>query len=352
MSDTIDVRPGEELPLKNLESYIRTAIDGVPDGRLAIRQFPSGHSNLTYSLAIGDWETVLRRPPLGPVAPKAHDMKRESTVMTTLHPFFTPIPKPYVYCSDESITGSPFFLMERKKGMVLDTELPAGITPTNELGRLISEQMVDQLVKLHRIDYQKTRLVELSKPEGFLERQVAGWISRFERAKTGEPPGLTELITWLVKHLPQSQSPTVIHYDYKLNNAIFSEQLQMVGLFDWEMTTVGDPLADVGVALSYWIEKDDPIELKQGFGNPPVTVLPGFFSRAEWAERYAKKSGRDISDLHYYMTFAYFKLAVIAQQIFYRFYKGQTKDPRFSQLDQTVAVLIKHGREAAASKLS
>ncbi|GAE33378.1 phosphotransferase family protein [Halalkalibacter akibai] len=353
MKETIDVRPGEELPKKELELYIRSLIKEIPEGDLIISQFPTGHSNLTYLLKIGDWEAVLRRPPLGPVAPKAHDMKRESAVMSSLHPYFPPVPKPFCYCSEESIIGSPFFLMERKKGIVLDTEFPDSIMPTAELGRRISEQMVDQLVHLHQIDYQETELIKLAKPNGFLERQVGGWINRYERSKTSDLPGVTDLTNWLVKHQPLSQKATVIHYDYKLNNTMFSsDNWNMVGLFDWEMATVGDPLADVGVALSYWIEHNDPIELKQGFGKPPVTVLPGFFTRAEWAERYAKKSGRDISDLHYYITFAYFKLAVIAQQIYYRFHKGQTQDPRFARLNQTVAALIGHARQTAATKLS
>ncbi|MFC0558022.1 phosphotransferase family protein [Halalkalibacter alkalisediminis] len=353
MRDTIVVRQGEELPLDNLKNYIRRSMTDVPDGDLVVSQFPSGHSNLTYLLTIGNWEAVLRRPPLGPVAARAHDMERESTIMASLHESYSLVPKTYIFCSDESIIGSPFFLMERKKGIVLDTEFPPTLNSTAEIGRIISEQMVDHLVELHQIDYKKTDLVHLSKPDGFLERQVRGWIGRYERSKTSEHEGLADLTSWLTDHLPSSQSATVIHYDYKLNNAMFSKDgKRMIGLFDWEMTTVGDPLADVGVALSYWIEEDDPIELVRGFGKPPVTVLPGFYTRRDWAERYARKSGRDVSDLHYYVTFGYFKLAVIAQQIYYRFYKGQTTDPRFSQLDQTVAALIKHGRQTATTKLS
>lgn len=341
MKDTIAVRKGEELNPVILSAFLREKFPDLPDAELEIEQFGSGHSNLTYLLKVEEFEAVLRRPPLGPIAPKAHDMEREYNILTSLQPYFPAIPKTYIYSNDESIAGSPFFLMERRKGIVLDTEFPSAIPYTKELGRRISEKMVDTLVELHRIDYKQTILTRMSKPDGFLERQVEGWIGRYEQAKTDEIPEVEELKIWLRKHLPSSQEATIIHYDYKLNNMMFSEDFtEVIGLFDWEMTTVGDPLADVGVALSYWIQADDPELLKTALGKPPVTVLEGFYTRDEFVHRYAEKSGRDVSHIHFYLTFAYFKLAVIGQQIYYRYKKGQTKDPRFSQFKVLVHNMI------------
>lgn len=232
--------------------------------------------------------------------------------------------------------------------MVLDTEFPDDTVYTPELGRKISELLVDQLVRLHQVDYKKTKLVDMVKPEGFMERQVAGWIGRYERAKTDEVKDLDELTEYLKSNVPESAEPTIIHYDYKLNNAMFSNDYsEMTGLFDWEMTTVGDPLADVGAAMSYWIQADDPEMLKKGLGKPPVTVMEGFFTRAEFIERYAEKSGRDVTSIDYYLTFAYFKLAVICQQIYYRFKKGQTQDQRFAHFNRFVENLIQYALRSA-----
>ncbi|WP_027408329.1 phosphotransferase family protein [Anoxybacteroides tepidamans] len=344
MGAIIPVRKGEELPVERLLGFLRKAIHDLPEGIVHVQQFSAGHSNLTYLISIGEWEAVLRRPPLGPVAPKAHDMKRECTWLTEIHPLFPLAPKPLLFCNDESIIGSPFFLMERRKGMVLDTEFPSHIEPTEEIGRRISETMVETLVQLHQLDYKQTRLVEMVKPDGFMERQVHGWIQRYKRAKTDEIQEAETLVNWLISHIPQKSEATIIHYDYKLNNALFAEDdlTKMIGLFDWEMATVGDPLADLAVAMSYWIEDDDPPLLKNGFGKPPVTVCPGFYSRKEFIEAYAEKSGRDVSNIHFYLTFAYFKLAVICQQIYYRFRRGQTTDERFSKFGDFVQSLIQH----------
>jgi aminoglycoside phosphotransferase (APT) family kinase protein len=350
--DMIPVRKGEELNLSGLENYLRSRIVNLPGSPLEILQFSAGHSNLTYQIKIGDWEAVLRRPPLGPVAPKAHDMEREFKILSELNPVFSVAPKPLLFSNQLEILGSPFFIMERKKGVVLDTSFPDEIKVTEELSQRLSEVMVDKLVELHSIDYKGTGLAAISKPEGFLERQVHGWIGRYERAKTDEIDAVNTLTTWLANHLPIQQEATVIHYDYKFNNAMFNEDLSdMVGLFDWEMTTVGDPLADLGVALGYWNQADDPEHLKKGLGQESITVQSGFFTRSQFIERYAKKSGRDVSNMNFYLTFAYFKLAVICQQIYYRFKKGQTNDPRFANFNYKVKTLIEHATKVANGEL-
>ncbi|MDP4170340.1 MAG: phosphotransferase family protein [Bacillota bacterium] len=340
--DTIPIRKGEELDVAVIETFVRTHLSDLPEGSLQINQFSAGRSNLTYQLQIGEWNAVLRRPPKGPVAPRAHDMEREFRILQEIHPHFPAAPEPYIF-ADESVIGSPFFIMERKQGIVLDTEFPKGILPTEEICRNISEAMVDNLVSLHRIDFTKTNLTELTKPDGFMERQVIGWIRRYENAETDLIPHVEKLKQWMLKNVPASIEPSIIHYDYKLNNAMFDESLsKMVGLFDWEMTTVGDPLADLGAAMSYWIEPGDSDLLKIGMGKAPITTTPGFLTRSEFMERYANKSGRDLSNMNFYLTFAYFKLAVICQQIYYRWKKGQTQDERFSGLNIFVNSLIQY----------
>jgi aminoglycoside phosphotransferase (APT) family kinase protein len=351
MSQTIPVRKGEELNMTGLEHFLRHQFPELPDAPLSIEQFGTGASNLTYALSIGDWEAVLRRPPFGPVVSKAHDMEREYHILSVLSEVFPLAPKPYVLCQDEEVVGKPFFLMERKHGVLVDTAFPDGVEATPELCSRLSGQMVDTLVQLHSIPYENTILEKMSKPDGFMERQVHGWIGRYEKAKTDDIPEVEALKKWLSAHIPISQAPTIIHYDYKLNNALFSPDLsRMVGLFDWEMTTVGDPLADVGAAMSYWMEDNDPALLKMGFGKPPVTIQRGFYTRKQFIEAYAKKSGRDVSNIHFYVTFAYFKLAVICQQIYYRYKKGQTNDERFARFGDFVKILIVHSLHTAHEK--
>ncbi|QHS22431.1 phosphotransferase family protein [Virgibacillus sp. MSP4-1] len=351
MSDTIPIRKGEELNVEVIDTFLRKHIRDLPNAPLEIRQFGAGRSNLTYALQIGEWEGVLRRPPLGPVAPKAHDMEREYTILKEIHPYFSPAPKPYVL-ADQNVIGRPFFVMERKHGIVLDSNFPDGVQVTENLCSQISERMVDTLVNLHSIDYTKTSLKDITKPEGFLERQVHGWIRRYERSKTDEIDGVDQLTRWMVNNIPPSPEPAIIHYDFKLNNSMFNDDFsEVIGLFDWEMTTVGDPLADLGVAMSYWIEVDDSDLLKRGLGDEPITARYGFMTRKEFMESYAKKSGRDVTNMNFYLTFAYFKLAVICQQIYYRYKKGQTQDERFAHLDLFVKNLIHYASEMASKRM-
>lgn len=340
-SETIQIRKGEELNLSVLHEFLKEIVNDLPNEELIIRQFSAGHSNLTYLLKVGQWEAVLRRPPLGPVAPKAHDMKREFRILSEIHPHYSIAPKPIIYSENETIVGSPFFIMERKNGEVFDTSFPEHLNVTIEDCKTISNVMVDKLVELHSIDYQKTNLLEISKPANFMERQVQGWMTRYNRAKTSEISEVEQLMNWLVKNVPIHHDAAIIHYDFKLNNSMFSNDLsKMVGLFDWEMTTIGDPLADLGVAMSYWIQNNDPDLLKFGLGKPPVTIQEGFMTRAQFIEAYARKSGRDVSNINFYLAFAYFKLAVIVQQIYYRFKVGQTNDQRFAKFEQFAKSLI------------
>jgi aminoglycoside phosphotransferase (APT) family kinase protein len=340
--ETISVREGEEFDAKTVERYLRERVDGLPEGELEVRQFPSGASNLTYLLKIEDWEGVLRRPPFGPVPPKAHDMGRESGVLAKLNAVFPLAPKPYFFCEDESMIGAPFYVMERRTGVVLDDSFPEGSEPDEEICRGVSRAIVDILVELHAVDLEASGLGDLGKPEGFLRRQTEGWISRYDKAKTDEIEEVGPLTDWLAKNIPESPAPTVIHNDYKLNNLVLDpEDLTRVrAVLDWEMATVGDPLFDLAVSLSYWVEPDDPEDLKAVM--PTVTVTRGFMTRQELIDRYAEGSGRDLSEMHWYVVFGYFKLAGILQQIFARWKKGQTRDERFATFGDRVRTLIVH----------
>ena len=347
MAETIRVREDEDFDRDAAERYMREHIEGLPEGKLEVWQFPSGASNLTYLVKIGDWEGVLRRPPLGPVPPKAHDMERESKLLMKIHEAFTLAPKPYFFTGDESIIGAQFYVMERRKGVIVDEEFPEGVEPTEELCRGISQMVADTLVELHAVDWREAGLEDLGRPEGFLQRQVKGWIGRYDEAKTEEIEEVGPLTDWLTKDIPESPDPTIVHNDYKLNNLVLNpdDLTEVRAVLDWEMTTIGDPLLDLAVSLSYWVEPDDPQELKEVL--PTVTDTPGFITRKEFIDYYAEKSGRDLSRMHWYMVFGYFKLAVILQQIYARWHKGQTKDERFANFNERVRNLILHANALA-----
>ncbi|GAC1633627.1 MAG: phosphotransferase family protein [Ktedonobacteraceae bacterium] len=342
LEETISVRAGESFDLPVIERYLRDHIEVLGEGTLQVRQFPSGASNLTYLLQIGSWEGVLRRPPFGPVPPKAHDMERESGLLQKVHTVFSLAPMPYVFCNDLNIMGVPFYVMERKRGVVLNDSFPPNVTPSEEIGRAISITTVDTLVRIHAIDWQGAGLGILGHPEGFLGRQVKGWIERYARAKTDEIPQVEPLTRWLTEHTPPSPAPTLIHNDFKLNNLLFSPEdvTQPTAVLDWEMATIGDPLFDLAVSLCYWVQTNDPEDMKVVL--PTVTTSPGFLTREQFIEEYARKSGRDISSMQFYMAFSYFKLAVILQQIYARWKRGQTQDARFAFFGSRVHTLVLH----------
>ncbi|AHY45907.1 putative aminoglycoside phosphotransferase [Rubrobacter radiotolerans] len=340
---TIPVREGEGFDLEAVHEKLRAEIDELPEGDLDVRQFPSGASNLTYLLRVDGWEGVLRRPPFGPVPPKAHDMGREAGILSRLNPVYPLAPKPYFFTDDESLIGAPFYVMERRKGVVVDDEFPEGVEPTRELCRGLSETVIDTLAELHAVDLEEAGLTDLGRPEGFLERQTKGWIGRYEKAKTSEYPEEKPLVAWLARDIPESPEPTIVHNDFKLNNLILApdDLTRVVAVVDWEMTTTGDPLFDLAVSLTYWARHDDPPELQEVLPTV-VSKSPYFYTREELMERYARKSGRDLSDMRWHIVFGYFKLAVILQQIFARYHAGQTQDPRFADFDRRVESLIKH----------
>jgi aminoglycoside phosphotransferase (APT) family kinase protein len=349
--ETIEVRPGEHFNPASIEQYIRTHVPAMGPEALEVRQFPTGASNLTYLLRIGAWEGVLRRPPHGPLPPKAHDMKRECAMLKRIHPVFTLAPRPYLYCDDPAVLDTPFYIMERRRGQVLNEAFPESVTPTPELCRRLSEAMIDTLVDIHALDWQTAGLGEFGHAPGFLQRQVTGWIERYNRSQTPASPSIDTLARWLVEHLPASPAPTLIHNDFKLNNILLADEdlARPVAVVDWEMATIGDPLFDLAITLSYWVEADDPYELRSL--QPTVTYLPGFLTRAACMERYAASSGRDLSAMSFYQSFAFFKLAVIMQQIYLRWLRGQTSDPRFATFGQRIGMLIQHAHTFTTRRL-
>ncbi len=337
--DTAPVRPGEELNREALADWLRGKIEGSEQG-ISVEQFPSGHSNLTYLLRVNGREYVLRRGPLGPVAPKAHDMAREFRVLHMVHPHFQEAPAVFHLCEDPAVLGAVFFLMERRHGLILRDEIPAPLAALQNYPQLVSEAFIDCLVKLHAIDVEKAGLIALGKPVGFLERQVLGWADRWQRAKTDDMPMMDFVIRWLVDRRPPSPVPTLVHNDFKLDNVMLpvgsADRIEAV--LDWEMTTVGDPLADLGLTLCYWAWADS--SQLSSHGVPALTSQPGWYTRDRFVQRYAEKTGRDLSNIGYYEVLGVFKLAVILQQIYYRFRRGQTQDTRFQNFDERVRGLI------------
>lgn len=340
---TAPVRPGEELDLPKLAAYLKEHIPGL-EGELIVDQFPSGHSNLTYLLRCGDREMVLRRPPFGSKVKSAHDMGREHTVLSHLHPVYPPAPAPLLLCNDEDIIGAQFYVMERVQGVIVRGGRPEGFPDDPALARRCSEAFIDNLATIHGLDWEAAGLGVLRKKEGqYTERQVKGWTERYHGSQTDDIPTIEAVIQWLNERIPADTGAVLVHNDYKFDNIVLDpdDPARIIGVLDWEMTTIGDPLMDLGTSLGYWVQADDDIPLQpvQSF----LTTVPGAMTRVELAERYSEKTGRQVDNLSYYYIFALFKLAVIVQQIYYRYHQGLTKDPRFAIMIEMVKILGQKG---------
>ncbi len=339
------IRPGEELPAERLAAYLR---EHLPDatGPITVEQFPAGHSNLTYLLRIGESEFVLRRPPFGNLVKSAHDMGREFRILSRLCDVYPPAPRPYLYCDDESVIGAAFYVMERRRGLILRKTLPAGMTIDSGLARRLSCALIDNLVALHSLDYQAAGLADIRKPEGYVERQVTGWSKRYAQAQTSDVPAMDRVARWLSENLPAEAGTAVIHNDYKYDNVMLAadDPTRIVAVLDWEMATIGDPLMDLGTTLAYWVEAGDPPAIREAAFGP--TALPGSLTRRELVDRYREQTGRAVSNPRFYYCYGLFKLAVIVQQIYARFARGDTADSRFAHLDQLVAVLAAQAERA------
>jgi aminoglycoside phosphotransferase (APT) family kinase protein len=344
MTDVIAVRSGEDLDVSRLAAYLRDRLPGGA-GRLEVWQFPGGHANLTYLLYYrqpdgGVREYALRRPPLGPVAATSHDMGREYRVLSVLHRSYPLAPRAYVYCEDVSVIGAPFFVMERRHGVVVRQTIPpefgGGRDPVQN--RKLSEVLIDTLADLHLVDPASVGLATIGKPEGFMERQVRGWTERWERAKTREVEQASAISRWLVENLPPSPPAVLLHNDWRLDNMMMAhgDPGRAVAVFDWDMCTLGDPLADVGTVLTSWFQENEDV----GPWTPMPSAVPGFLTRREAVDRYAARAGVDTSRIAYYRVFGVFKMAVVIQQIYFRFHRGQTTDERFRLFEPVVDRLL------------
>ncbi|HEY8378449.1 MAG TPA: phosphotransferase family protein [Nannocystis sp.] len=342
------VRPGEELDLDRLAPYLRRVLD-LPGAEVEALQFPGGHSNLTYFVRVGDAAYVLRRPPFGTEVKTAHDMEREFGLLTRLAPVSPLAPRPIHLCTDRSILGATFYLMERREGVIVRRRPPEGVEFTPALARGLSAAAADALADLHALDIEATGLIHIGRPDGYVRRQVEGWTKRYAAARTDDIPAVAAVSTWLMEHMPASGPPTLLHNDFKYDNLVLDPRdlTRVTAVLDWEMATVGDPLMDLGTALCYWVQADDPDDLRAFAFGP--TAAPGSYTRAEFAEHYARRSGRPLDAIAFYYVFGLFKTAVVAQQIYVRYVRGHTRDPRFAAMIAGVRALAAQAERVIAS---
>lgn len=327
-------------PVKILP-FLKSRIADLQDGELSLKQFPGGASNLTYQLNVGSREMILRRPPSGTKPKSGHDMGREYRVLTALHPHF-PCPRPLAYCDDESLIGATFYVMEKIQGVILRRDLPKEINCSPEQTRQLCTGLLDTQIRLHGLDYQAIGLSDLGRPDGYVARQVSGWCERFAKARTDDIPACESIMSWLKQHQPgDSLKPAIIHNDYRFDNVVLDprDNLSIIGVLDWEMCTLGDPLMDLGSSLAYWVQSNDSKPMQALRMQP--THLPGMLTRDEIVNYYAEKTGRPIGNYDFYYVFGMFRLAVIAQQIYYRWKLGQTQNPRYQAFGMFVTVLAK-----------
>jgi aminoglycoside phosphotransferase (APT) family kinase protein len=344
---TVLVRAGEELPVADLETYLRRHLPEL-SGPLVVEQFAEGHSNLTYLLRLAENELVLRRAPFGNPVKTAHDMAREYRVLSKLWAVYPAAPRPVLFCDDPGVMDVPFYVMERRRGIILRQKLPPGLAIDPPTARHLSTALIDGLAFLHALDYRAAGLGDLGKPEGYVARQVAGWAGRYDKARTDDLPAMERMARWLARRQPRESGSALIHNDFKYDNLVLDPRdlTRVVAVLDWEMATVGDPLMDLGTTLGYWVEADDPASLRRAATGP--TTLPGTLTRRELVERYAEQTGRDVTDVLFYYGFGLYKIAVIVQQIYSRYVRGHTRDARFARLNDLVAVLAEQAERATA----
>ena len=346
-----DAREADKLPVKKLVQYLEQKLPKFMQEKiLHIKQFSGGASNLTYLLSNGVDGIILRRPPSGTKAKSAHDMVREHDILRKIEKYYSLSPKPILVCEDESIIGEKFFIMQQIIGLGIDKSLPVDMT--NEQQTQLCENFACGLVELHQIDITQPELASLGKPTGYVERQLEGWQDRYQKAKTEDVVASDKVYSWLKENLIfDSKYQSLVHNDYKFDNFILDPEKpeKIIGVLDWEMTTLGDPLLDLGCSLAYWVEKNDP-ENMQAIRMMP-THLSGMMSRQQIFDRYCEKRNISRVKLTPYYVFGLFRLAVIAQQIYYRFYHGQTDNPKFKHFGQLVNILINHAEQQIQNKL-
>jgi len=337
----VAIRPGEEIDPSAIKAFLQENIDGLT-GDMTISQFPSGFSNLTYLIDMGGRKMVLRRPPIGARVKAGHDMGREYRILKAIHPVFPYCPKPLAFTEDTAIIGSPFFVMEKLSGIILRKDLPKGLCFSREQAENLCRALTNLQADIHTIDVKKAGLDFIGKPAGYVQRQVEGWSNRYRKAKTEDAPDCESIMAWLKDKMPEdTEHPTIVHNDYKLDNVVLDpgRPEKIIGVLDWEMATYGDPLMDLGNSLAYWVEKNDPDDMQMIRSMP--TNMAGAMTRQEILNYYEKRTGRSTRQFDFYYCFGLFRLAVIAQQIYYRFFHKITNNKRFAMLIFAVTGLEK-----------
>ncbi len=328
------VRNGEELDLARIDAFLKTQITDLT-GEPTLEQFAGGASNLTYLLRYADRDLILRRPPFGHKAKSAHDMLREANIMTALKPVYRYVPTVLATCHDTEVMDADFYVMERISGIIPRQNLPKGLQLSPEDTRKLCLNVIDKMIELHQVDYQQANLAGLGKGDGYVKRQIEGWSDRFRKSHTPDVQDFEQVMAWLQAKMPTHDVATcIIHNDFRFDNVVLNvdNPLEVLAVLDWEMATLGDPLMDLGNTLAYWVQPDDDATFQMMRRQP--THLPGMLTRQEVIDYYGEKTGYHVDKFDFYTIYGLFRLAVIIQQIYYRFYHGQSKNPQFAVFGQ------------------
>ncbi len=337
IDQAINVRKDELINLTSLKKYLSKELN--INSSIEILQFPSGFSNLTYLLKADDNRLVLRKPPHGANVKSGHDMSREFKVLSKLKDHFNKVPNPVIFCDDKSVIGNEFYLMEKVEGVIFrGSHLNSNFPKQNLIPDLVNS-FIETFSEIHSLNYMEIGLNHFGKPQGYSQRQVQGWIRRYNNVKTNNFKEIEKTIDWLSNNLPSSPKPCLIHNDFKFDNLMFeiTKKIKINAVLDWEMSTIGDPLMDLGTSLGYWIHESDPDIIKKMNFN--ITHIKGMPSRQELVHMYGEVSGRSVKNILFYFVFGLFKIAGIIQQIYFRYKKGLTNDVRFSELNKGVELL-------------
>ncbi len=343
------VRPGEELDPQAVKDFLSGYVSGLA-GLPKIKQFKGGASNLTYQIDFPHQSYILRRPPIGKKAKGAHNMQRESDIMSKLRPHYPYVPSIIAYCEDEALLGGEFYVMEKFTGMIPRADFPKSLSLSEHQVHGLCLSAVDKLIELHEVDYRAAGFESYYKGEGYVERQVAGWSHRYRQAKTPDVPDYEYIMDWLQAEMPVDLKPCIIHNDFRFDNLVFgpTDNFNIIGVLDWEMATVGDPMMDLGGSLAYWIEAKDAYCWRLLRRQP--THLKGMLTRDELVDYYLSKRGLSVGNKKFYFVFGLFRLAAIIQQIYYRYYHKQTSNPQFKSFGIAANMLETYCRKLIKSK--
>lgn len=324
------VRSGEELDIGAVDAFLKS-VDAGLHGAPEIGQFSGGASNLTYLVRYPERELILRRPPFGHKAKSAHDMVREAGIMQALKPVYPDVPQVLALCRDPAVMGCEFYVMERIRGVILRQSLPEGLHLSAAETRQLCLNVIDKLIALHQVDYRRAALHNIGRGEGYVRRQIEGWSDRYRRARTDNAGSFDEVIAWLEACMPAGDVATcLIHNDFRFDNVVLDPDrpCEVIGVLDWEMATLGDPLMDLGNTLAYWVEADDEPQFQMMRRQP--THLPGMLTRQEVIDYYGEKTGYCVDHFDFYTIYGLFRLAAIVQQIYFRYHHGQTRNREFA----------------------